>query len=305
MNIILAKTFIELLNARNFNKAADRLCVTQSTVTVRIAALEKELGQQLFLRDKKLGVELTVAGRKFRPYAEMLLRTWQHARQELALSETQSNMFSIGLASELWETFAKPWLLSIQKTMPNLALNIDCGRSAALLEKLSQGFLDAALLYEPSPRKGITIHELFLDRYILVSTYPRKAERWNSDYIYVRWGEDFGSQHRAIMPSDITPPVSFTDGKVALDMVMSRGGSAYFPYRQVADLIEAKKLFIVEGAGAMSRQTYIARSEIMSQHEWFNEVVDKLKPYVGEQEALNRSIIKKLSVASAPAPQLA
>src|SRR5580698_6470481 len=99
MNIVLARTFLELLKARSFNRAADRLCVTQSTVTVRIAALEEQLGQQLFTRDKS-GVELTVAGRKFQPYAELLLQTWQHAQQELALSAGQSAMFSLGLCSD-------------------------------------------------------------------------------------------------------------------------------------------------------------------------------------------------------------
>ncbi len=77
MNLVLARTFLELVNAKNFNKAADRLHVTQSTVTVRIAALEELLGQQLFTREKS-GVGLTVAGRKFLPYAELLLQTWQH-----------------------------------------------------------------------------------------------------------------------------------------------------------------------------------------------------------------------------------
>jgi LysR family transcriptional regulator, flagellar master operon regulator len=281
MNIILAKTFLELVRARNFNKAADRLCVTQSTVTVRIAALEEQLGQQLFTRDKS-GVGLTVAGRLFQPYAERLLQTWQHAQQELALSSSQSAMLSIGICSELWEDLAKPWLLGIQSTQRDIALNVESATSGAILEKLSQGLLDAGLLHEPSPIRDVVIRELFEEHLVLVSTYPRTAERWNPHYVYIRWGDDFVNQHRAIMPNEVTPTASFNDGKIALDFVLSRGGSAYFPWRQVHTLIAEGKLFVVENASLMSRRIYIAYTEVVSQNEWFQEALKSLSEQVSK-----------------------
>jgi len=292
MNIVLAKTFLEVLNARNFNKAADRLCVTQSTVTVRIAALEEQLGQQLFTRDKS-GVELTVAGRKFQPYAELLLQTWQHARQELALASSQSVMFSAGICPELWEGLARPWLLDIQQAQPNVALNIDVRDSVSILERLAQGFLDAALLYEPNPRKEIVVQELFVEYLVLVGTQPRKAERWNPHYVYVRWGEDFISQHRAIMPNEITPPVSFNDGRLALDFILARGGSAYFPARQVAGLMAENKLFPVENASMMTRRIYIAYTEAVARNAWFQEVLKVLRQHAAEQERFNAAFNQK------------
>lgn len=294
MNIVLAKTFLEVLNTRNFNKAADRLCVTQSTVTVRIAALEEQLGQQLFTRDKS-GVELTVAGRKFQPYAELLLQTWQHARQELALAASQSVMFSVGICPDLWEGLAKPWLLDIQKSQPNVALNANVRDSATILERLAQGFLDAALLYEPNPRKDIVVQELLDEYLVLVGTEPRKAERWNPQYVYIGWGEDFNSQHRAIMPNEITPPVSFNDGSLALDFILARGGSAYFPVRQVHGLMEAKKLFVVENAPLMSRRIYLAYTETIGRHGWFQEAVKSLRTYSGALEKLNQGFGREMA----------
>ncbi len=286
MNITLARTFLELLNARNFNRAADRLCVTQSTVTVRIAALEQQLGQQLFIRDKS-GVEATVAGRKFQPYAELLLQTWQHARQEINLSSGQTVMFSIGASLDLWDGFAGPWLLETQHARPDIALNVESGSASFILEKLAQGFLDAALLYEPYPRNGIVIRGLYDEHLVLVSTYPRKAERWNPQYVFIRWGEDFVATHRALMPTDITPPAVFADGKMALEFVLARGGSAYFPLRQVQHLIEQKKLFVVENASLLTRRVYIANTESVATRDWFQEAMAKLQTYVEQQEKLN------------------
>ncbi len=65
MNIGLARTFLEILEAGNLNKAAERLHVTQSTVTMRINALEDLLGQKLLVRSKS-GVALTNSGFKFK-----------------------------------------------------------------------------------------------------------------------------------------------------------------------------------------------------------------------------------------------
>lgn len=294
MNIILARTFLELVNTRNFNKAADRLCVTQSTVTVRIAALEDQLGQQLFIRDKA-GVELTVAGRKFRPFAEQLLQTWQHAKQELALSSAQSVMFSIGIGSALWGGLGMPWLLDVQRSHPNIALSIDIGTSESVLERISQGFLDAAVILDASPRRDVIIEELLDEQLILVSTYPRKAERWNPDYVYVNWGEDFKTQHRAIMPTDITPPVSFTSHRGSLEFILARGGSAYFPLRQVGDLINQRKLFCVEDARPMTQRLYFAYTEAVSRQDWFEDLHHGLRNRVAEIAAADSRFVAQKS----------
>jgi LysR family transcriptional regulator, flagellar master operon regulator len=294
VNIVLATTFLELVNTRNFNKAADRLCVTQSTVTVRIAALEEQLGQQLFTREKT-GVELTVSGRKFQPYAELLLQTWQHAKQELALSSAQSTMLTLGICWETWEGLGRDWLFDLQRNQKNIALNVDSGTSAAMLERLAQGFLDAALLYQPSSRKDIVIEELFDEHLVLVSTYPRKAERWNADYVYVRWGEDFNVQHRAIMPNEITPPVSFNDGKLGLDFILDRGGSAYFPVRTVVSLIEQGRLHLVKNARPMMRRVYFAYTQAISKSDWFEDVVESLRNCVDAQGKRSSAVLEQIA----------
>lgn len=74
MDITLLKTFIEVAQTGSFGTAAERLLVTQSTVSLRIAKLEASLGRALFTRSKA-GAELTVAGSTFEQYALALLHT--------------------------------------------------------------------------------------------------------------------------------------------------------------------------------------------------------------------------------------
>ena len=65
MNVELARTFLEIVAMGNFASAAERLHVTQSTVSMRIRSLEDQLGRTLFTRTKA-GASLTSAGDRMR-----------------------------------------------------------------------------------------------------------------------------------------------------------------------------------------------------------------------------------------------
>ena len=82
MKIEHLKTFLEIAGTGNFIRAAERLNVTQSTVSARIKSLEEQLGQSLFLRSHT-GAELTAAGRQLQRYAMTMVRAWEQARQEI------------------------------------------------------------------------------------------------------------------------------------------------------------------------------------------------------------------------------
>ena len=73
MDTELARTFLAVIAAGNFITAAERLHVTQSTVSARIRALEDQLGCILFVRNKA-GTVLTSAGRQFQRHAGTLVR---------------------------------------------------------------------------------------------------------------------------------------------------------------------------------------------------------------------------------------
>ncbi|MDX1743391.1 MAG: LysR family transcriptional regulator, partial [Ruegeria sp.] len=61
MDIELARTFLAVVETGTFFDAANRVHVTQSTVSMRIRTLEQQLGQAVFERGKS-GATLTPAG---------------------------------------------------------------------------------------------------------------------------------------------------------------------------------------------------------------------------------------------------
>ena len=86
MNINYLETFLDVMETRNFNRSAERLNMTQSTVSARIRALEEAVRTPLFHRGR-FGAEPTAAGYKFLAHASRLRQIWNQARQELALPE--------------------------------------------------------------------------------------------------------------------------------------------------------------------------------------------------------------------------
>ena len=101
MNLSTIQTFIAIAEAGQLNRAAERLHVTQSTVTARLNNLEAELGQTLFQR-RKSGTELTSAGFRFQRHAQLMMDTWRQARQETALPAGIHSSFNLGCHSDLW-----------------------------------------------------------------------------------------------------------------------------------------------------------------------------------------------------------
>lgn len=86
MDLNLAKTFLTVVYGGSFVQAAERLCVSQTTVTARIKNLEEQLGTQLFLRSGG-GVSLTPAGERFIPQAQQLLTIWEDALRSASATE--------------------------------------------------------------------------------------------------------------------------------------------------------------------------------------------------------------------------
>ena len=82
------KTFLTLAGVKNFTRTAELLYIAQSTVTNRIAELEREVGKPLFIRNKK-NISLTREGLIFQDYARRILDL-----EERSILELNSPAFS-------------------------------------------------------------------------------------------------------------------------------------------------------------------------------------------------------------------
>jgi DNA-binding transcriptional LysR family regulator len=82
MLLVHIEGFLEVARFGSVSRAAESLYVTQPTLTARLHALERELGERLFVRGRQ-GMRLTDAGRAFLPYAERAVRALRDGRRAI------------------------------------------------------------------------------------------------------------------------------------------------------------------------------------------------------------------------------
>jgi DNA-binding transcriptional LysR family regulator len=260
MNLTFLQTFLTVLDTGNLNKAAERLNVTQSTVTARLDALEEALGTKLLMRARR-GARMTRAGFELRPHAELLVNGWKQARKAVNLPEGYSGLFSFACEFDLWHAAGKSWLYAARAANPGLAYEGRPGRRAEIVAWLGTGITDAALTLEPVSAPGLELRELTQEEIVCVSREPRSADVWDVNYIYVDLGAEFRRQHALAYPAAKTASITFSTSAWALEHLLDHGGSAYLPRPLVHGHLVAGTLHPVQGAPVFARTLYLVWRE--------------------------------------------
>lgn len=266
MDTELARTFLAVVATGSFVAAAQRLHVTQSTVSVRIRRLEQSLGAELFVRNKD-GAELTAAGRQFQSYATVLTRTVAQARQDIGAVQGFRATLTVGGRLGLWEDLMLRWLPIYSRLAPDVAVRALIGFEADLMEGLAEGRTDIGVMYTPQARPGLTVERLLDDRLVMVSTQRDPPQEPADDYVYVDWGPEFYAQHSLAYPNFDGCHLSVNIGWLGLQRIRVQGGTGYFPLRMVRDEELAGRLHRVAGAPEFRLPAYLCfPSQASSQH---------------------------------------
>ncbi|MGH6946862.1 MAG: LysR family transcriptional regulator [Kiloniellales bacterium] len=256
MDTELARTFLTVVAAGNFVSAAERLHVTQSTVSTRIHSLEEQLGCTLFVRNKA-GTSLTPAGVQFQKHASTLVRTVEQARHDVGIPRGFRAALTIGGRFGLWEQLLLRWLPLMRAVAPDVSVRAEIGFENDLMQGLVEGRVDIGVMYTPQSRPGLTVEELLEERLVLVSTDPRDAPAPGAGYVYVDWGREFYAKHSASFPDYIGPALSANIGWLGLHHILGAGGSGYFPLRLVRPLLANKELIRFHEAPEFWLPTYV------------------------------------------------
>jgi LysR family transcriptional regulator, flagellar master operon regulator len=255
VHIELARTFVEIVKTRSFVRAAERLNVSQTTVSARIRALEEQLGRSLFIRNKN-GASLTPAGEQFLHYAPMFVQLWGRARHQVAVPQGRRAVLTIGGELSLWHPWLVEWLHWMRRSAPDVALRVEVGLPESLTDQVAAGTLDVAVVYAPQCRPGMRVELLLEEKLVLVTTDAEAKALEPDSYVYVDWGPDFAHHHELSFPEETNPGVFVGLGPLALTYILEAGGSGYFRQRVVAPHVAAGKLHLLAGAPSFFYPVY-------------------------------------------------
>ena len=146
MEIRVLRYFLETAKEGNMTRAAERLLISQPTMSKQLKELENELGAKLFIRSN-YSIRLTEAGMLLRDRAEDILSLVDKTEAEFkSLEETNSGDIFVGAPeSEAMSLFAEA-VHSLQKNYPKIRCNIYSGNLSDVCERLDKGLLDFAIV---------------------------------------------------------------------------------------------------------------------------------------------------------------
>ena len=262
MDIELARTFLAVVETGSFFDAADKVHVTQSTVSMRIRSLEDQLGRSVFERGKS-GATLTPAGRRFHRHAQALVRIWSQARLDVSLSDAYDMSLEIGAVPSLWHKLLIGAIPVLREAFPNVAINAVSERSEMLSRQIEDGTLDLAVTYRPLNTAELNAVQLFEDDFVLVSSNPdTQVDPLGDGYVLIDWGPEFRADHLLNFPHLAKPVLQLGLGMLGLDYLRAVPGSGYFPYRVVAADIDDGWLRLIEDAPRFGYSAYAVTSEV-------------------------------------------
>lgn len=149
MEIRVLRYFLETAREGNMTRAAERLHVTQPTLSRQIRDLEAELGKPLFVRHNT-SVSLTEEGMILRKRAEDLISIADKIENEFqAMDEISGGRIQIGCAESYLIRYLAEAVRRVHLRYPGITFSILSGGTEQMDEKLFSGVLDMAFIVEP------------------------------------------------------------------------------------------------------------------------------------------------------------
>lgn len=144
LDLDLLRSFVTIVEAGGFTRAAERLLRTQSTISLQLKRLEAQLGQRLFERTPR-SLRLTPEGEALLPEARALL-----ALHDAILAKRQEGVIEGTIRLGTPEDFATSHLPDVlarfAQSHPKIALEVTCDLTLNLLERFRAGEFDLILI---------------------------------------------------------------------------------------------------------------------------------------------------------------
>lgn len=176
MNLNDLKIFIKVADTLSVTETARTLHYVQSNITSRIAAIESELGAQLFYRSVsgRTRMKLTAAGKALLPHAQSAVHAEENARRavmnvmqgdpagDLAIGSTEN-----AAAVQLPQIFARYY-----RQFPEVGLDLMTGTSRRVFEAVLARELDCGFVSGVMPHPELEHTTVFTEELVLVGEVP-------------------------------------------------------------------------------------------------------------------------------------
>ena len=180
MNFSSMEYFIALAEERSFTRAAQRLMVTQQTLSAHIAGIERELGVRLV--NRKVPLTLTYAGEVLLDYARRIERERRAMEQEFAdIAGDAQGLLSVGIASTRGRLLLPRAITAFHERKPGVRIFVDEEENEELVEGMREGRVDMAVATFPPSVTGLEVHLLRTEQIVLLVSWALLRELYGEE----------------------------------------------------------------------------------------------------------------------------
>ena len=178
MDLPLLHSFVTAAELEHIGKAAERLHISQSPLSRQIRQLEKELGLELFLRERQR-IRLTESGKWLLSQSQKLLAYAGKIRDEAAQrSRGTTGTLSVAFVSgAIWNGILPRLLRHFHAEFPNATLELRNMRSTSQMEAVESGRVDLGFVSLPSSSSAIETTCISEEPYLLVVPAAHRLSR--------------------------------------------------------------------------------------------------------------------------------
>ena len=205
MNIQQLRYVVAIANSGTFREAAEKMYVSQPSLSISVRDLEKELGFKIFRRTSS-GTFLTRRGMEFYEKAQELVKGFDIFQNQYANPEEEKDEFSI--ASQHYD-FLPPTITAFSERYPDYKnFRIFESTTVQILDEVAQGHSEIGIIYlNNQNKKGIMqrVEKLGLE---VIELLPFHT------HIYLREGHPLAKKDELVMEDLVDlPTVRFTQEK--------------------------------------------------------------------------------------------
>lgn len=181
--------FLAVSKELHFTKAAEKLNISQPSLSQQIRALEHEVGMPLFDRIGKK-ISLTEAGRVLLSHSKTIFHEVEQARSAIQdLNGLHHGSLTIGSLLTVVNYLLPPAILDFNKQYPNIELSVLGLRTGEIREKLLQNELDIGITFLPVQDKEIVSIPLYKSELTLV--VPTSHSLTERKYVSIEELQDY------------------------------------------------------------------------------------------------------------------
>lgn len=149
----------------SFRRAAAKLNIAQSSLSVKMKILENQLDTQLLERSRQ-GIILTKDGQKVLDFIEGVISKAEELKINLDQSQGKiKGHISVGIYDSIARYIWPPFYKQIIKNEPDISISLFTGRSQSVIDQLERNKVDLAITVEPTSSFTTDIEDLYKDSF--------------------------------------------------------------------------------------------------------------------------------------------